>query len=293
MRKFIFLAVGTFMLFSLNSCVESSKKYKALQAQLDTLTTSYQVQNEELESMFSGLNEVVAGMQSIREAENILEIESSDKNGAGNKTKKQIAVLREDVKAITDAIAGYKEQVAQLQKKTKNQSAEFKKMVAGFNEELDKRGEKIEEITRLLLEKEKQLGMKNQEIVKLNEDVTSLNQESASQKETISKQDQAIYLAHYLLGSRKDLKQAKVISRQGLFCPPIVSSQAQQADFTSIDLRQMKSIPLQTKKAKILSTHSVDSYKLETGDDGMLTLNIVDENTFWKQTRYLVVMIAE
>lgn len=281
------------MLFGLNSCVESSKKYKALQAQLDTLATSYQAQNVELESMFSGLNEVVAGMQSIREAENILEIESSDRNGAGNKSQKQITVLRDDVKAITDAIAGYKEQIAQLQKKNKTQSAEFKKLVAGLNEELDKRGERIAEITQQLAEKEKQLGIKNQEIVKLNENVVSLNQESTSQKETISKQDQTIYLAHYLLGSRKELKQAKVVSRQGLFCPPIVSSQAQNADFTSIDLRQVKSIPLQTKKAKILSAHLADSYKLETGDDGMLTLKIENENAFWKQTRYLVVMVSE
>lgn len=281
------------MLFGLNSCVESSKKYKALQAQLDTLAISYQERSVELESMFSELNEIVAGMQSIREAENILEVESSDRNGDGNKSKKQITILKDDVKAITDAIAGYKEQIAQLQKKNKNQSAEFKKLVTGLNEELDKRGERIAEITQQLAEKEKQLGIKNQEIVKLNENVASLNQESTSQKETISQQDQTIFLAHYLLGSRKELKQAKVVSRQGLFCPPIVSSQAQNADFTSIDLRQVKLIPLQTKKAKILSAHPADSYELETGDDGMLTLKIKNENAFWKQTRYLVVMISE
>lgn len=293
MKKFIILAFGAFMLFGLNSCVESSKKYKALQAQLDTLAISYQERSVELESMFSELNEIVAGMQSIREAENILEVESSDRNGDGNKSKKQITILKDDVKAITDAIAGYKEQIAQLQKKNKNQSAEFKKLVTGLNEELDKRGERIAEITQQLAEKEKQLGIKNQEIVKLNENVASLNQESTSQKETISQQDQTIFLAHYLLGSRKELKQAKVVSRQGLFCPPIVSSQAQNADFTSIDLRQVKLIPLQTKKAKILSAHPADSYELETGDDGMLTLKIKNENAFWKQTRYLVVMISE
>ena len=94
-----------------------------------------------------------------------------------------------------------------------------------------------------------------------------------------------------LIGNRKELKEAEVISRQGIFCPPIVSSQAQKADFTDLDIREMKVIPLNSKKAKLLSVHPADSYTLETGEDGNMTLKINDENNFWKQTKYLVVMI--
>ena len=53
----------------------------------------------------------------------------------------------------------------------------------------------------------------------------------------------------------------------------------------------MKVIPLNSKKAKLLSVHPADSYTLETGKDGNMTLKINDENNFWKQTKYLVVMI--
>ena len=92
--------------------------------------------------------------------------------------------------------------------------------------------------------------------------------------------------------NRKELKEAEVISRQGIFCPPIVSSQAQKANFTDLDIREMKVIPLNSKKAKLLSVHPADSYTLETGEDGNMTLKINDENNFWKQTKYLVVMIG-
>ena len=95
-----------------------------------------------------------------------------------------------------------------------------------------------------------------------------------------------------LIGNRKELKEAEVISRQGIFCPPIVSSQAQKANFTDLDIREMKVIPLNSKKAKLLSVHPADSYTLETGEDGNMTLKINDENNFWKQTKYLVVMIG-
>lgn len=49
---------------------------------------------------------------------------------------------------------------------------------------------------------------------------------------------------------------------------------------------------MNSKKAKILSAHPADSYILEEGEDGKLTLKIKDENSFWKQTRYLVVMVG-
>lgn len=290
MKKFVFVAIGAFALFFLSGCVENSQKYKALKAELDTLNVVYANQNQEMESLFADLNDISAGMQSIREAENLLAVRSGEVSG--NKSKEQIRVLKEDIKAISSAINSYKEQIAKLDSRNKRQSAEFKKLIAGLNEELEQRTVKINEITQELAAKNKELAMKDQQIGDLNQNVDALNKETANQKETITQQDQTLHLVNYLIGSRKELKEAKVISRQGIFCPPIVSSQIQNANFKSMDMREMKSIPLNSKKAKILSVHPADSYTLEEGADGMLTLKINDENSFWKQTQYLVVMVG-
>lgn len=294
MKKFVFLAVGAFALFFLGGCVESSQKYKSLHASYDSLSTAYAAQNTEMESLFAGLNDISSGMQSIREAENLLSIDAVTENGANrSKNQKQISLLKNDIQAISGAIASYKDQIAKLENKNVKQSAEFKKLIAGLNEELELRSQKIAEFTKQLEEKETQLGIKNKQIVELNENVSGLNKETASQKETISRQDQSIHTVNYLLGSRKELKEADVISRQGLFSPPIVSSQAQKANFISVDMREVKSIPLNVKKAKVLSVHPADSYTLDAGEDGMLVLNINDADSFWKQTKYLVVMVSE
>lgn len=292
MRKFIFLVIGVFTLFFMSGCVESSQKYKDLQAKVDTLTAVNDARTAEMESLFADLNDISAGMQSIREAEHLLAIEASGDVPAGSKSKKQVAALKNDIQAISEAINSYKEQIALLDRKNKRQSAEFKKLIAGLNEELEERTLKINEITTQLAEKDKQLAVKTQEIENLNQNVAELNKESSDQKNTIAEQDQTIHEANYLVGTRKELKEAKVISRQGLFCPPIVSSQAQQADFKTIDVRETKSIPLESKKAKVLSVHPSDSYTLEPDENGMMILNIQDENAFWKQTKYLVIMIG-
>lgn len=276
------------ILFFLGSCVESSQKYKNLQARLDSLSIAYNNQSVEMEGLFSDLNDISAGMQSIREAENLLTLEAEE-NG-GNKTKKQVAALKADIKAINEAIAGYKEQINKLNGRNRRQSAEFQKMIDGLKEELEVREQRLTEITAQLAEKNRQLLEKTQEVEGLNKDVADLNQQSAAQKATISEQDQAIHTAHYLIGSRKELREQSVITRQGIFCPPIVSSQAQKASFKSIDIRETKSIALNTKKAKVLSVHPAESYSLEEGEGGMLSLVIKDENAFWGQSKYLVVM---
>lgn len=291
MNKIIILIVGA-CVFSLTGCVEKSQKYKALQARVDSLNMVSTAQQTEMDEVFAGLNDISAGMQSLREAENLLSVQADQEKKAGTKSKKQLEQLKRDVAAISDAIATYKEQIAKLEGKNKSQSAEFKKLIANLNAELEQRNQKITEITKELADKNQLLVAKGEEINSLNQNVEALSKETAGQKETIAKQDEAIHLANYLVGSRKELKEADVISRQGLFCPPIVSSQAQKANFVNIDIREQKSIPLNSKKAKILSAHPADSYLLEEGEGGVLTLKIKDENSFWKQTRYLVVMVG-
>lgn len=141
MRTFIFLAVSLFFIASLGSCVESSQKYKALQAKADSLQAVSNGQSDEMDKLLADLNDISAGMQSIREAEHILAIESQS-DTKNSKSKSQITALKNDVQALSDAIAGYKEKIAKLEGTNKRQSAEFKKLIAGLNEELAIRDQK-------------------------------------------------------------------------------------------------------------------------------------------------------
>ena len=60
MKKIVILGIGASMFF-LGSCVESSQKYKSLQARLDSLSTVHIMQNSEMESMLADLNDISAG----------------------------------------------------------------------------------------------------------------------------------------------------------------------------------------------------------------------------------------
>ena len=111
MKKIVILGIGASMFF-LGSCVESSQKYKSLQSQMDSLQVAYNAQSTEMEGLFADLNDISAGMQSIREAEKLLTIESGEKTN--NKTKKQVAQLKSDIQAVSEAIENYKTQIQKL-----------------------------------------------------------------------------------------------------------------------------------------------------------------------------------
>lgn len=134
--------------------MESSQKYKALQAKADSLQAVSNGQSDEMDKLLADLNDISAGMQSIREAEHILAIESQS-DTKNSKSKSQITALKNDVQALSDAIAGYKEKIAKLEGTNKRQSAEFKKLIAGLNEELAIRDQKINEINQILAAKRK------------------------------------------------------------------------------------------------------------------------------------------
>jgi mRNA degradation ribonuclease J1/J2 len=246
-------------------------------------------QSAEIETLLAGINDISASMQALREAEQLLVLESSpDQQGSA---QSKIATLKADLHSISEAIAAYKEQIARLEGSGKRQSAEFKRLIARLNAEIAQKETRINDLTAQLAEKEKELGIKNEEIVTLNKNVSTLQQETASQKATISAQDASLHLGHYLIGSKKSLKEKNVITRQGIFSPLVVSTQAQNAAFTDIDIRGTKTIPLNSTRAKILSLHPAGSYTVTAGADKKLVLTITNEEKFWKQTRYLVVMI--
>ncbi|MEN6618742.1 MAG: hypothetical protein ABFC28_04495 [Rikenellaceae bacterium] len=294
MKNILIFSVLAVFAFSLTSCVESSNKYKALQAQLDSLSVSSTAKSAEFEEVFATLNEVENGLRSIREAENILVLQSQ-KGGAEVQANSR-EQLKSDVAAIGEAITNYKKQIDKLKNDNRIQSSQFKIRLAALTQELEAKSQLIDDLSRQLSEKDTQLKVKSQQIASLDEtvstlrhDVSSLGQESSAQKETIANLDTQINTAYYILGTKAELIAANVMSKGGLFRSAKISYQAEQSAFIKIDIREVKEITLNAKKAKVLSVHPTGTYTLEADQNGMQVLKISDPKAFWEQTKYLVV----
>ena len=90
----------------------------------------------------------------------------------------------------------------------------------------------------------------------------------------------------------KVLKEKGIVSKGGLFKPSRLSNHGlDKTQFEQLDKRRLDIIPLNTKKATVMSNHPESSYELANNEDGGLVLNILDKDTFWSVSNYLVVSI--
>lgn len=277
-----------------SSCVESSKKYKELEARLEALQSDYGLQTKELDEVFATLNEVEAGLQSIRESENIIAVQSTTEDGmdvpAGSKEQ-----IRKDMQTIQETIKKYQKQIDQLKKDNRIKSAQFKKRLNALSAELKEKSKLIEDLTEQLNEKSAQLELKTKEVATLGEvvsnlknEVNTLSQEENRLKEKVASQEEELYSVYYIVGTKDELIDADVITKGGLFKSAKVSYQSEKNTFVKIDYRQITTITTNAKKAKVLSVHPKGTYAIET-TDGEAALIISDPESFWEHTKYLVI----
>ena len=280
----------------MTSCVENSSKYKALKAQLDSLNTEYGIQSSELDEVFATLNEVEAGLKSIRESENIIAVQSQTQDGMEVPAESKIQI-KQDMEAVKQAIKKYQQQIAELKKDNRIQSQQFKKRLNALSKELKEKSELIENLTAQLDEKDAQLEIKTKEIASLGEvvsnlknEVNTLSVEEKKLKDKVASQEQELYSVYYIVGSKSDLIDAGVITKGGLFKSAKVSYLSEQDTFVKIDYRNISIINTNAKRAKVLSIHPKGTYTLENdAESGEVSLIISDPAAFWEQTKYLVI----
>lgn len=292
-RITLFLA-AIFVVSGLTSCVESSSKYKALEAKLDSLQVNYKMQGAELDELFATINEIEQGLSSIRETENILSVQTADGMEIKEGSKEQ---LKSDMEAIQAAIKGYQAEIEKLKKDKRLQSAQFKKRLNAMQKELKEKSEAIETLTRQIEEKDAQIIKQTKQIATLDEvvsnlknEVADLHTESSQLKEKVANQEAEIYSVYYIVGTKSELIDAGVMTKGGLFKSSKVSYQAEKDAFVKIDLRAISEINTNAKKAKVMSVHPEGTYSfVET--DGEMILNISNPDKFWQQTKYLVIQV--
>ena len=164
---------------------------------------------------------------------------------------------------------------------------EFKKMIERLKTQLQ---EKDLEISGL---KNKLAGL-NIEIDSLNLAIDTLFFQNTQKTKVIVEQKNELNTAYYVFGTDKELKEQKIISKKGGFVG-IGGVRKLMHDFnkdyfTKIDISKTKTIEIFMKKAKLITNHPTDSYKIY-GEDKVDSLVITNPKKFWSVSKYLVIKV--
>lgn len=287
------IAIAFVALFATSCNVEKSEKYQALLAERDSLQSVAMAASGGYDQALNTINEIENALENVRAAENIIMLENQEGNSNDAVSK---------ILAIQQTLQENRNKIAQLEKQLADQGANSK----ALNQTINRLKKQIEEKDtyinslkdELQLSKEQiaelnsQVDNLSQNIDNLNSNIDNLNTQNAEQQATISQQDAAINTVWYCVATNKVLVEKGLVTKGGLFSSSEVSGQGiDKTQLVQADKRSLNNIPLNTKKATIITKHPESSYQLVEGEDGALTLEITDTNAFWSISNYLIVSI--
>ncbi|MCI1682527.1 MAG: hypothetical protein LKI39_08230 [Bacteroides sp.] len=291
MKKLAILIVCAAVMASCDSF--SGGKKDQLKAENDSLLMELTQRNAELDEMMGTFNDISEGFRQINAAESRVDLQRGAVTEGSVDAKQQIT---QDIEFIRKQMDQNKEQISKLQamlKTSKNNSAQLKKAVEALTQELAEKAQRIEELQAELAAKNIRIQELDAAVTGLQADKEALSAENESKAETVATQDKALNAAWFVFGTKKELKDQKILTDTGLFKKGKVlkDGDVNKDYFTQVDIRTTKEIKLYSKDATLLTNHPAGSYTLDKDDKGQLTLKISNPKTFWSVSKYLVIQV--
>ena len=291
MKKLAVLIVCAAVMASCDGLSGGSKDQ--LKAENDSLLMELTQRNAELDEMMGTFNDISEGFRQINAAESRVDLQRGAVSEGSLSAKQQIAT---DIEFIQKQMQENKQQIAKLEamlKSSKTNSAQMKKAVESLTQELVAKTQRIEELQAELASKNIRIQELDAAVTGLSADKEALSAENEAKAKTVAEQDKAINTAWFVFGTKKELKDQKILTDTGLFKKGKVlkDGDVNKDYFTQVDIRTTKEIKLYSKDADVLTTHPAGSYALEKDDKGQLVLKITNPKDFWSVSKYLVIQV--
>lgn len=277
---------------SMASCVVSSSKYEAVVAERDSLVAVANTATTDYEASLKVLNEIEDALSTIRESENIIMMESQE--GNTNYTISQIEAIDRSIQQNKAKIAELEQQLAESGSKSKQLNATINRLKNELNEKdvyINNLREELSVSQAQVAELTGRVEDLNRDVQDLNENINTLNTQNAEQQATIQRQETTLNTVYYMVAPIATLAELGLAERGGLFTSDKAATNLNKDVMISADKRNLHIIPLNTKKATILTNHPESSYQLTKNDEKMLSLEIIDSEAFWNISNYLIISI--
>ena len=251
--------------------------------QNDSLQRIIAQRDSEINDMMSTLNEIQEGLSAINQAENRLSI-AREGEGA-NKT----AQIKENIKFIANTMARNRELMKRLQQQLRESrfnGDELRKTISNLTQQLDDKAQELQRLKAELDAKDIHIAELDEKIDNLNDNVENLQTDAQQKAQTISNQDKQLNTAWFVFGTKKELKEQRILDGD-----KVLESNFNKSYFTKIDIRVEKEIKFYSKSAKILTMHPSGSYTLQRNAQKQYVLRITNPQIFWSTSKYLVVVV--
>ena len=251
--------------------------------QRDSLTRVIEQKDNEIDDMMATMNDIQDGFRAINEAEERVTIA---KNGEGATPAERI---RENMEFIREQMQQNRELISKLRNQLRLSSVkadQLRRTLDNLTQQLEEKDSQLRLLQAELEAKDLQIGELNQQVNTLSSNVSHLEAESTQKTQTINVQDKQLNTAWFVYGTKKELKEQRIIEDG-----KVLRSNFNRDYFTKIDIRIDKEIRLYSRSARILTAHPQSSYTLLQDANKQYILRITNPQQFWSTSKYLVVLV--
>ena len=295
MKKLLFIFIIT--LPFIFSCGHNSEVEK-LKAQNDSLrgvAKDNELLVEEFSASFAGIQE---NLNTIKEKEDLITLSTTSGGELSPDIKAQI---NEDITAIYQLMLENKQSLKSIKTRLKasgNKNTKLQNTIDLYAKQMDEKDAEITTLTTKLEQLNFDVENLNLEITDLHSDIDTLKDITDKQGDTISDQgntikdqDEKLHSVYYVYGTKTELKEHNIISKDGVLKGFELDDNFDKTYFTKVDDRSLTNIKLNAKKIEILTKHPANSYNIIEENNTITGIEIKDANQFWSITKYFVIMI--
>ena len=244
----------------------------------------------------TGVQTCALPISQIKDLEKIIST-PTNLSGESASRKEQI---RNDMIAIQQALQQRRQRLEQLEQqlaRTSGENTTLAKTIQNLKAQIADQQTEIATLTNQLASANIKIDQLGTQVKVLNTAVDSLNtgieNERQAREETEQQNaalDRELNTCFYAIGTKKELKARNIVESGFLRKTKIMKGDFDASYFTQADKRSLTSIPLHSKKAKVLTSQPADSYQI-IDEGGQKVLKITNPAKFWQLNNFLVIQV--
>jgi len=283
----LLLVIGGFIVNSMYTN-EQKRHLAVVENQKHSYTQLLTSRDSVINEWMLTFDEIEKNLATVKEKENIISMKASDKEFSKDK-KQQIL---KDIEYVNTLLDQNKKKIASLTAQLNQSGGTIKGLqvkIAELEATMKQRETEIADLKTVLTQKDFEIGQ-------LNTKMTDAQAAIVQKDDKISKQTAELQKGYVTYGTYKALKARGLVSKTGGFLGIGRKEQLHQdfsdSLFKQVDITEVKSIPVNSKGAKLITDHPTSSYEMiRDKDNKIASIEIKNPEEFWKISKYAVVEI--
>jgi hypothetical protein len=234
-------------------------------------------------------NEIESDIRKITARENMLSLQSMNPEISNDKKQE----ILNEIQYIRDLIDQNKKKIASLNTRLQKSGVN----IAGLQAQVDTLTVNITKRDNDISALRMELVNRDFEIGELHREVDTMKTTLADKELLIASQNDQMNKAYVVSGTYRDLKEKGLLEREGgilgLGGKESLQENSLRDDlFTEVDITETRTIPVNSRSAKLVTDHPTDSYELVKDESDMISyIEIKDPGSFWRISKYAVVEV--